>query len=535
MMRKKAVQNLDSRQKTMIDNAFYYTNPPDRPKVTKKERPPMQEYVRKLIYKDLSKTTTEKVLRQLRKLPWDEEEICSYVVRCLIRSWNVKYSNIHCAANLLAGLTPYHEHVGIEVVDGVLEEIRVGMEINIPKMNQCRISCVKYLGELYNYQLIESNVIFTVLYSFITFGNSDDGSPSTLDPPEHLFRIRLVCILLDTCGQYFDRGSLKRKLDCFLVYFQAYIWKKKSNGVWNEDCPFPKEVEYMVADTLESLRPKLKLHNSLEEATKAVEELNLEYQQKIDEAVKVVATENKPASAPVQLPLNTNNYGPQSYPQSPADRDEEESETGESDMEVEERNPGGEGNKRKRGGDSLTLDEEEVSEIDSEQEGEDQVKGIGGPKLVPCDEDTDFLNEFQKLIVDDYQSRRTENVKVPSFDVAVPMQLGKKKPGNEEGNRVNFMVMLKKGNRQQLRDLKVPISSDLAANIREKQQEEQAEQEEVKRLVLDYNQRQEEETYNELMAKPRQSSPGNRYHGRRENKPKPTRYREAEQGFFMNK
>ena len=30
-------------------------------KVTKKERPPMQEYVRKLLYKDLSKTTTEKV------------------------------------------------------------------------------------------------------------------------------------------------------------------------------------------------------------------------------------------------------------------------------------------------------------------------------------------------------------------------------------------------------------------------------------------------------------------------------------------
>ena len=32
-MRKKAVQNLDSRQKTMIDNAFYYTNPPERQKV----------------------------------------------------------------------------------------------------------------------------------------------------------------------------------------------------------------------------------------------------------------------------------------------------------------------------------------------------------------------------------------------------------------------------------------------------------------------------------------------------------------------
>lgn len=126
----------------------------------------------------------------------------------------------------------------------------------------------------------------------------------------------------------------------------------------------------------------------------------------------------------------------------------------------------------------------------------DQLKGISGPKLVPCEEDTDFQSEFNKLIIDDFQSRRTDNVKVPSFDVAVPMQLGKKKANSDEGSRVNFLLMLKKGNKQQLRDLKVPITSDLAANIREKQQEEQAEQEEVKRLVLDYNQRQEEETYN---------------------------------------
>ena len=35
-------------------------------------------------------------------------------------------------------------------------------------------------------------------------------------------RVRLTCVLLDTCGQYFDRGSSKKKLDCFLVYFQVY-------------------------------------------------------------------------------------------------------------------------------------------------------------------------------------------------------------------------------------------------------------------------------------------------------------------------
>ncbi len=96
-------------------------------------------------------------------------------------------------------------------------------QVNQPKFNQRRISSAKFLGELYNYRMVESAVIFRTLFSFIYFGINQDGSPSSLDPPEHLFRIRLVCTLLDTCGQYFDRGSSKRKLDCFLIYFQARL------------------------------------------------------------------------------------------------------------------------------------------------------------------------------------------------------------------------------------------------------------------------------------------------------------------------
>ena len=37
---------------------------------------------------------------------------------------------------------------------------------------------------------------------------------------------RLVCTLLGTCGQYFSRGSVRRKLDRFLVYFQRYLLAK---------------------------------------------------------------------------------------------------------------------------------------------------------------------------------------------------------------------------------------------------------------------------------------------------------------------
>lgn len=61
MMRKKQAMHLDARYVTMVENAYYYCNPPPAEKTVKKKRPPLQEYIRKLLYKDLSKVTTEKV------------------------------------------------------------------------------------------------------------------------------------------------------------------------------------------------------------------------------------------------------------------------------------------------------------------------------------------------------------------------------------------------------------------------------------------------------------------------------------------
>lgn len=46
--------------------------------------------------------------------------------------------------------------------------------------------------------------------------------PCPVDMPDDFFRIRLVCVLLDTCGMCFDRGSQKRKLDNFLLFFQVF-------------------------------------------------------------------------------------------------------------------------------------------------------------------------------------------------------------------------------------------------------------------------------------------------------------------------
>lgn len=504
MMRKKQAMHLDARYVTMVENAYYYCNPPPAEKTVRKKRPPLQEYIRKLLYKDLSKVTTEKVLRQMRKLPWQDPEVKDYVICCMINIWNVKYNSIHCVANLLAGLVLYQEDVGIHVVDGVLEDIRLGMEVNQPKFNQRRISSAKFLGELYNYRMVESAVIFRTLFSFISFGVNSDGTSSPLDPPEHLFRIRLVCTILDTCGQYFDRGSSKRKLDCFLVYFQRYVWWKKSLDVWTKDYPFPIDIDYMISDTLELLRPKMKLCNSLSEVMRQVLDLEREFM--------------------VKLGLVTDKDSKHSLTEGEALEDDDDDEEEEAGAETEEQS-GNESEMNDHEEDDASENEEDEREeeeeentdymTDSNKENETDeentevmMKG-GGIKHVPCAEDEDFIQALDKMMLENLQQRSGESVKVHQLDVAIPLHLKtqlKKGPtltsgeGDANcGDTMPFVMLTRRGNKQQFKILNVPMSSQLAANHYNQQQAEQEERMRMKKLTLDINERQEQEDYQEML------------------------------------
>ena len=61
MVRKKRVQHLDGRQRSLVENALYYANPPETPQIVHVSLPPMLQYIQKLLYKDLNKVNTEKV------------------------------------------------------------------------------------------------------------------------------------------------------------------------------------------------------------------------------------------------------------------------------------------------------------------------------------------------------------------------------------------------------------------------------------------------------------------------------------------
>ncbi|RUP46340.1 nonsense-mediated mRNA decay 2 protein [Jimgerdemannia flammicorona] len=431
MMRKKNVQHLDNRQILMIENAYYQANPPDRSAMTTKQRSPMEQYTRKLIYGDLNKRSIEKVLKQLRKLHWEDKEVYSVLLRCFAKIWKIKYSNIHLLAILVSGLHRYHSDFGVALVDQVIEDIRAGLELNIFKHNQRRIATVKYLGELYNYRMVDSPLIFDTLYSIVTLGH-DYGRPArericAIDAPDDFFRIRLCCTLLDTCGMCFDRGSAKKKLDSFLTFFQMYILSKHN---------VPMDVDFMIADTFEMLRPNMLLYKTYEEANEAVDRMLLEQLKSVQGADGSKVQED-------------------------GFEESELSETSSDDGDDEERGERGLKDDDEDDGEN-SEDEDSEGAIEDDDE-EDVVVLTNKEERVPDEDDEEFEKEFSRMIAESIEARKFER-KAATLDVPIPMHL----LGGQ-----------------------VPADSALAINTRTKQEAEREEQQQLKQIVLSYEEREE--------------------------------------------
>ena len=77
LQRKKAAQHIGQQERMLIENAMYYVNPPERAAIQQKERTPVQLFVHKLVYLDMNKRTYAKIVKSIRKLHWEEQEVSS--------------------------------------------------------------------------------------------------------------------------------------------------------------------------------------------------------------------------------------------------------------------------------------------------------------------------------------------------------------------------------------------------------------------------------------------------------------------------
>ncbi|KIW62278.1 hypothetical protein, variant 2 [Phialophora macrospora] len=467
--RKKSAQHMGAQERMLIENALYYVDPPHRAAIQQKERTPTELFVRQLVYMDMTKRNYMKVLKTIRKLHWEEKEVVQMLEKIFSKPGKVKFSNIHLLAVLLQALFRYHQDFAIGVIDNVLESITIGLEQNDFKFNQRRIAEVKYLGELYNYKMIDSTVVFDTLYRLVTFGH-EGGTPqpgnfTPFDPPDEYFRIRLVCTILDTCGICFDRGSSKKKLDFFLTFFQYYMATKE---------PLPMEIDFLVQDTYSLVRPNWKLITDLGEAGKAfAEAVSANYrQQAAEKSTEQVEEMDDSASDDALGDVDGEGEGEGEVAQS----SEDDGDAGADEDTGEDRD-----------------------EVDSDEE--EQIVVMRQEEQLDPEAEAEFDRAFEKMMAESLDSRKFERKTL--FDVPIPIRKIQRGPieANDdesvpapvsEPNTMAFSLMTKKGNRQQTRTIELPSDSSFAVSMKSQQAAEREEQQRIKNLVLNYDLREDD-------------------------------------------
>ncbi|OTF80241.1 hypothetical protein BLA29_011678, partial [Euroglyphus maynei] len=161
------------------------------------ETPIMHQYIEHLIFTELTRKNVSNVLKKLRRIDWNDPELTVFTIQTLSSVWKIKCDNIPALAHLLTNLSQHRSQTVLMVMDTILENIRIGMQMNSLEYNQRRISTIKYFAECFNYNLIDSTLLFNIMYSLLLYGvDYNDAGKSSMDPPFNLMRLRLVAQIL---------------------------------------------------------------------------------------------------------------------------------------------------------------------------------------------------------------------------------------------------------------------------------------------------------------------------------------------------
>lgn len=471
---------------------------------------------------------------------WANLEDYNIILKCFGKIHNSKWSNIPSVASLAAGLAQFHDEFGVQVVDMLLESIRTLLELHDSQYQQRLVMNIKYLGELYNYQLVDHAAIFSMLYTLITFGHHLKGTipadaaaedplisdetitaktPSVLpvsewnplDMPHESVRARLVCVLLDTCGSYFKRGSTKEKLDRFLIYFQRYLLGKTH---------LSRDMIFTIDDLFASLRPRMRRFRSFNEAASAIGQLE----------------ESQRVKNPDYVPIDILMCPPHKIKRSSTGNTAAAAASGAADAEEEQDK---EFSKKFTEAEPIQviLDDEDAmiaAEIAAEQErlkaqmsseaGEGQAAEVIDP------EEEAFAKEFDLMIAENREARRNDvslgtNLRgadnaLMSTPMAVIKKTIAKTPGglrsSSDGNTadsaddepapepapqenavptgpLNFKLLMRKGNKPTALAVEMPSDSKIVQQQLIKRDEERLQKEELKKLTLKLDRMDREE------------------------------------------
>jgi len=454
-LRLKAVSQLDNRQCALVDNAYYKCRPVQRV-IAKKVRPPLQEYIRDLIYGQLSRHTLEKVATQLRKLPWNDME--GYLLKKMLKVCKGRHSSVPLVATLIAKLSQFYPTLAVRALDSVLEDVRFGLEINETWMHQRRVANVRLLAFLYKEHIASFREVLDTLYMIISIGY--DGREAR-DSPTETIRLRMVCALLETAFK--RRGSIsyaqRKEINRFLIFFQRYALTKD----------VALDVSNDVVEVLVAMNPRMKICDKYEEA-------NLECKKLLE----------KPSDTPggMETVLEEDEEGDEMS----EGEEEQDDDMGELSDELEEsvgsemstESGMEEDNDDDDDDDDDDEDEESSSDDDSEASDQEQDATVRMKlKQASLQEQRDFEREMSKFLGTSSASVFGGGARRYSSATSY-----KPKPKSASGGSIMFKMLVKNQGKQVIKELNVPEEADFVASVKEVLKAEEAELAEVKRKVL---------------------------------------------------
>ncbi|KAJ1992241.1 mRNA decay protein [Coemansia spiralis] len=534
IMRKRRALNLDERSSLLIENAYYACLPLQaRKMVMTKYRTPYELYIRKLIYEDLTRSTVEFVCQKLRKLPWgtiqadDPQRVGHALVNCFTKIWKVKYSNVYIVTMILGALGRVHPWFRVAVVDAVLERVKLGLEHNLFTRNQRRITEARYIGEMFIYKIVDSKEVFELLYFMLRYGHSEPhpvpGRTCDADMSNDYFRIRLVCTLLSTCGQYISSRSAEdhRELEKYATYLQMYILAKEQ--------PLPVDISYNVDTLFENALASVKQFGTWGEAAQAM--ATIVQAGEMQNSAKLPPSRTEEHMTPemdilVETTLEDEvsvDVDASEYLDSRADSRDDDDKSGAGSKDEGEESF------------SDDVDAEEAAEMEriraEDEEMEEARQQMEALEALLDQEEEDLLErEFNKLVLDSTELRKTERSN--KLDVGIPMNLiGRSStsqktsvtnlsaingdglddddgvddamllPSKADGegdsaenyNAIRFSLLTGKKQKPVVRDVNIPLESQIARNLRQQEEMAMREKAHLKRIVLSYERREAEE------------------------------------------
>jgi regulator of nonsense transcripts 2 len=245
----------------------------------------------------------------------------------------------------------------------------------------------------------------------------------------------------------------------------------------------PMEIEYLVQETFELLRPKALFYPSYVAAAMEV---------------------NRRAQA-------MGNVAPQ---------DDEDERRGDEEL---------------KGADAGKESDDE-SESDESSSGSDQDDDVIVRDLAneaDSDEAEKFDQEFAKMLTDSLDSRKHER-KNAVFDVPVPLLARKgvsfedvEADDEEPVKQVTFSLLTKKGNKAAIKAVALPADSDFVLNTQRKVEAELEEKRRMKQIVLDYEARERQEAQQPAVEAP--------VFGTRRTNQRQRREQAAQQGYYSRR